>query len=75
MEEIIIKRISEVSRSKVLDINIDSLFEEDLKFDNLDLVELCFDLEYALKITINYEALYKIKTVGDLISYIKNLIQ
>jgi acyl carrier protein len=75
MEEIIIKRISEVSRSKILDINIDSLFEEDLKFDDLDLVELCFDMEHRLRITINYEALYKIRTVGDLISYIRNLTQ
>ncbi len=75
MEEIIIKRISEVSRSKVLDINIDSLFAEDLEFDNLDLVELCFDLELALRITIDYEGLYKIKTVGDLIAYIKTLTQ
>ena len=75
MEEIIINRISEASRNRVLNISTDSLFAEDLEFDNLDLVELCFDLEHALKITINYEALYKIKTVGDLISYIKNLIQ
>ncbi|MDO9155150.1 MAG: acyl carrier protein [Paludibacter sp.] len=75
MEEIIIKRISEVSDSKVSDIYIDSLLEENLKLDNLDVVELCFDLESKLKITIDYNMLYKIKTVGDLISYIKNITQ
>jgi len=73
MEEIIVKRISDLSNSNVSDINIASLLEEDLKFDNLDLVELCFDLERTLKITIDYEMLYKIKTVGDLISYINNI--
>ncbi|MFA4851499.1 MAG: phosphopantetheine-binding protein [Thermoplasmata archaeon] len=72
--EIIIERISVLSDIKVSDIKIDSLFEDDLKFDNLDLAELFMDLEDKLKITMDYNMFYEIKTVGDLISYIKSLI-
>ena len=72
--EIIIERISVLSDIKVSDIKIDSLFEDNLKFDNLDLAELFMDLEDKLKITMDYNMFYEIKTVGDLISYIKSLI-
>jgi len=66
--------ISDLSGIKLSEINNDSLFEDDLEFDNLDLAELFMDLEDKLKITIDYNIFYEIKTVGDLISYIKTLI-
>ena len=74
MEKIILEMISDLSGIKLSEINNDSLFEDDLEFDNLDLAELFMDLEDKLKITIDYNIFYEIKTVGDLISYIKTLI-
>jgi acyl carrier protein len=74
MEKIIIESISDLSDIKVSDIKIDYSFEDDLQFDNLDLAELFMNLENKLKITIDYDMFYEIKTVGDLISYIKRLI-
>jgi acyl carrier protein len=56
---------------KLSEINNDSSFEDDLKFDNLDLAELFMNLEDKLKITMDYNMLYEVKTVGDLILYIK----
>lgn len=73
-EKIIMERISDLSDIKVSDIKINYSFEDDLKFDNLDLAELFMNLEDKLKITMDYNMLYEIKTVGDLISYIKRLI-
>jgi acyl carrier protein len=72
-EKIIIESICDLSDIKVSDIKIDYSFEDDLKFDNLDLAELFMNLEDKLKITIDYDVFYEIKTVGDLISYIKRL--
>ncbi|MGD9474867.1 MAG: acyl carrier protein [Eubacteriaceae bacterium] len=74
MEKIIIESISDLSDIKVSDIKIDYSFEDDLQFDNLDLAELFMNLENKLKITIDYDMFHEIKTVGDLISYIKRLI-
>jgi len=74
MEKIIIERICVLSDSESTDIKIDSSFQDDLNFDDLDLAELYMDLEEQLKITIDYNLFYEIKTVGNLISYIKNLI-
>ena len=72
-EKIIIESICDLSDIKVSDIKIDYSFADDLKFDNLDLAELFMNLEDKLKITIDYDVFYEIKTVGDLISYIKRL--
>lgn len=74
MEKIIIERICVLSYNESTDIKIDSLFQDDLNFDDLDLAELYMDLEEKLKITIDYNLFYEIKTVGDLISYVKKLI-
>ncbi len=58
MKKIIVARIWDLSDSKVSDIKIDSLFEKDLKFDNLNLVELCFYLCADFKtILFNYKIL------------------
>ncbi|HCE55091.1 MAG: phosphopantetheine-binding protein [Lutibacter sp.] len=74
MEKIIIERICVLSYNESSDIKIDSSFQDDLNFDDLDLAELYMDLEEKLKITIDYNLFYEIKTVGDLISYVKKLI-
>ena len=74
MEKIIIERICVLSDNESTDIKIDSSFQDDLNFDDLDLAELYMDLEEKLKITIDYNLFYEIKTVGDLISYVKKLI-
>jgi acyl carrier protein len=71
MEKIILEIISDLSGMKLSEINNDSSFEDDLKFDNLDLAELFMNLEDKLKITMDYNMLYEVKTVGDLILYIK----
>ena len=52
-------------------IKIDSRLIEDLKADSLDIVELVMGLEESYGIEIPDEDLPKIKTIGDIISYIE----
>ena len=52
-------------------IKIDSRLSEDLKADSLDIVELVMGLEENYGIEIPDEDLPKIKTIGDIISYIE----
>ena len=52
-------------------IKIDSRLIEDLKADSLDIVELVMGLEENYGIEIPDEDLPKIKTIGDIISYIE----
>ena len=73
MEKIIIERICVLSYNELLDIKIDSLIQNDLNFDDLNLAKLNMDLEEKLETTIDYNLFYEIKTVGDLISYVKKL--
>ena len=55
----------------VYSIKIDSRLIEDLKADSLDIVELVMGLEENYGIEIPDEDLPKIKTIGDIISYIE----
>lgn len=73
MEKRIIERICVLSYNESSDIKNDSLIQDDLYFDDLDLAELYMDLEEKLEITIDYNLFYEIKTVGDLISYVKKI--
>jgi len=73
MEKIIIERICVLSYNELLDIKIDSLIQNDLNFDDLNLAKLNMDLEEKLETTIDYNLFYEIKTVGGLISYVKKL--
>jgi len=73
MEKIIIERICVLSYNELSDIKIDSLIQNDLNFDDLNLAKLNMDLEEKLKTTIDYNLFYEIKTVGGLISYVKKL--
>lgn len=52
-------------------IKIYSRLIEDLKADSLDIVELVMGLEENYGIEIPDEDLPKIKTIGDIISYIE----
>ena len=52
------------------EVNIDSTFIDDLGADSLDIVELIMAFEEEFGIEIPDEAVEKIKTVQDVVSYI-----
>lgn len=52
-------------------ITMESRLIEDLKADSLDVVELIMDLEQEFDIEIPDEELPKVRTVGDIITYVE----
>ncbi len=56
------------------DVDLDTSFKDDLNADSLDLVELIMALEDEFNLEIEDEDVDSIKTVGDAIDYIKELL-
>ena len=72
MEEKIVKLIAEKLGKKVEDIKPSSRLVEDLNADSLDVVEMIITLEDEFGITLPDEEVANMKTVADVIKYIKN---
>lgn len=56
------------------DVDLDTSFKDDLNADSLDLVELIMALEDEFNLEVEDEDVDSIKTVGDAIDYIKELL-
>ncbi len=65
------ERVSEVLGVEADDITMESAFIDDLGADSIDLVELVMALEEEFEIQIPDEEVAKIKTVSDVVEYIK----
>lgn len=63
--------IAEKLNADEMDITESTSFQEDLNADSLDLFELVMALEDEFGIEIPSEELEKLKTVGDVIGYLK----
>lgn len=55
------------------DVNLSKSFVEDLNADSLDLTELIMTLEERFECEISEEEAEKLKTVGDVVAYIKKI--
>lgn len=55
-------------------LRLDTRLREDLGGDSLDLVELVFDLEQALDVTVTAGAVAELETVGDAVRYVETLM-
>ena len=71
VEEKVVGIVSDQLDSPKEDISRASSFVDDLKADTLDIVELVMALEDEFDIKIPDEDYDKIKTVGDVITYIE----
>lgn len=54
----------------VSEIKLESRLLEDLKADSANIMMLIMDLESELGITVEDDALMRLKTVGDVVEYI-----
>ena len=73
MKEKIVNLIAEKLGKKPSDIKKTSRLIEDLGADSLDVVELIMTFEDEFGIALPDEDVSKMKTVGDIISYIENM--
>ncbi len=73
MKEKIVNLIAEKLGKKPSDIKMTSRLIEDLGADSLDVVELIMTFEDEFGIALPDEDVSKMKTVGDIISYIENM--
>ena len=71
MQEKIIKIITDTLGVNADKITETTSFTDDLNADSLDLLELATALEDEFGIEISDEELEEIKTVGDVIDYVK----
>lgn len=53
-------------------ITMESLFEEDLDADNLDLIDLVMSIEDEFQLEVPDEIIEEVKTVGDIVNFIEN---
>lgn len=56
-------------------IHMESLFEEDLEADSLDVVEMLMLLEEKYQLQIPEEVAEQFKTVGDAVRYIESRLE
>ena len=75
IEEKVIKIVAEQFEVPVEKVALSSLFADDLKADSLSVVELVLAIEEAFGLEIPDEHAEKIKTVGDVVNYVKARVQ
>jgi len=71
----VIKMLSKQLNKKPADITADKRIKEDLGADSLDVVEMLMTVEEKYGITIEDSVLMGVKTVGDLVNVIGNLVK
>ena len=71
MEQKIIELIANKLSKKVSDVKLESNFITDLKADSLDILEMLMALEEEFQVVVKDEDVATIKTVADIVKYIK----
>ena len=73
MEQKIIELIADKLNKKVEDIKMETRLVEDLGADSLDVVELIMAFEDEFGIALPDEDVAKLKTIENIVTYIKDL--
>ena len=71
IEEKVMKLVADQFEVPLDKVTLSSLFMDDLKADSLSVVELVLAIEEAFNLEIPDEDAEKIKTVGDVVNYVK----
>lgn len=71
LETKILKLVSDATKIDAAKININSSFVDDLHLDSLDMVELMMKMEDEFGVEIPENETEKLKTIQDVVSYLK----
>ena len=56
-------------------ITMESSFINDLNADSIEVVEMIMAIEEEFEVLIDDDSIEKIKNVGDIVSYLENLVE
>lgn len=73
MEEKIISLIADKLGKNAKEIKLESKLVEDLGADSLDVIELVMAFEDEFKVSLPDEEISKMKTIADVVTYIKSI--
>jgi len=68
------KAIAEQTGIDENSITLEATFREDLNIDSIDLVELIMQLEEEYDIEFDDDQAESLKTVGDVVNYLKEIV-
>ncbi len=71
LQEKVIKLVSEATKVEMSNITPDTSFIDDLNLDSLDMVELMMKMEDEFGMEIPEDDTDKLKTIKDVVSYLK----
>ncbi|MPM60993.1 Acyl carrier protein [bioreactor metagenome] len=69
------KVIADQLSMEVEEVKIESTFTEDLGVDSLEIFEIVMSLEEEFNIEIPNEDIENIKTIGDIVNYVKSKVE
>ena len=75
MKDRILQIIAEQFNIDKDDLTEDMNFQDDLKADSIELVELVMTIEEEFETEVSEEDLENLKTIGDVIEYVEDLEQ
>jgi acyl carrier protein len=70
LEELKVLIETQLDEGTVAKITMDSHFEDDLKIDSLDIIELVIKIEDQFNVEIDDETATELKTVADVLDFI-----
>jgi acyl carrier protein len=71
LQEKVIKLVSEATKMDSANINLNTSFVDDLNLDSLDMVELMMKMEDEFGVEIPEDETENLKSIGDVVSYLK----
>ena len=71
LQDKIIKLVSDATKVEKSNINGDTSFVDDLNLDSLDMVEVMMKMEDAFGVEIPEDDTEKLKTIKDVVTYLK----
>lgn len=71
LQDKVIKLVSEATKVEATNIHAETSFVDDLNLDSLDMVELMMKMEDEFGIEIPEDDTEKLKTIKDVVAYLK----
>jgi acyl carrier protein len=72
LQEKVVKLVSEATKMDSANIGLNTSFVDDLNLDSLDMVELMMKMEDEFGVEIPEDETENLKSIGDVVTYLKS---